>query len=114
MALTSSAIGTTNTTVYTSSGDNAITSIIVCNVITYNPASPTANLAYFSLHAVPNNPGSVGTPSDANLIVNQLPITAGETLSLDQEKLVLSNNDTLVAKSNVGTTLSITISTLPV
>jgi hypothetical protein len=48
------------------------------------------------------------------MIVNALPITAGETLSLDQEKLVLTTNDTLVAKSSVGATLSITISTLPV
>ena len=114
MALKSSAIGTTNTTVFTSTGNNAVTSIIVCNVIEYNPATPTANTAYLSLYAVPNSAGYVGTPTNDNLIVNKLPITAGETLSLDQEKLVLGNNDTLVAKSSVGSTLSITISTLPV
>ncbi len=114
MALSSSAIGTTNTTVYTSSGNNAITSIVVCNVVAYNSATPTANTANLTIYAVPNSGGAVGTASNTNMIVNALPITAGETLSLDQEKLVLTTNDTLVAKSSVGATLSITISTLPV
>jgi hypothetical protein len=110
MALSSTAIGTTNTTVYTSSGNNAITSIIVCNVYAYNPSFPTDHTAKFSLWAV----ASGNSASNTNLIVNAIPITAGETLSLDQEKLVLGNGDTLVALSDSGSTLSITISTLPV
>jgi hypothetical protein len=48
------------------------------------------------------------------MIVNAIPITAGETLSLDQEKLVLANGDSLVAVSSVGTTLVMTLSTLAV
>jgi hypothetical protein len=46
--------------------------------------------------------------------VNAVPITAGETLSLDQEKLVLANGDMLYAKSSVATTLVMAISTLTV
>jgi hypothetical protein len=46
--------------------------------------------------------------------MHAIPITAGETLSLDQEKLVLANGDTLVAKSDTANALVMTISTLAV
>lgn len=110
MALTSTAIALTNTTVYTSSGNNAITTMIICNVNAFNPSSPTANTANFTLYAVPSGQSL----SSTNLIVNAVPITAGETLSLDQEKLVLGNGDTLVAKSDTASALVMTISTLAV
>jgi hypothetical protein len=111
MALKSTIIGTTNTTVYTStvSGTqvgNAITSMIICNY-----GSVTANL---TMYAVPNSGGSVGTATSANIIINSLPIPVGETVSLDQEKLVLDPNDTIVAACDHASTLTITISTLPV
>jgi len=110
MALTSTAIGTTNTTVYASTGSNAITTIIICNVNAFVDATPTLNTAKFTLYAVPNGQ----TLSNTNLIVNSIPLTAGETLSLDQEKLVLGNGDTLVAKSDTANALVMTISTLAV
>jgi len=111
MALTSTLIGTTNTTVYTSSVTapqigNAITCMIVCNT-----GAVSSNL---TLYAVPNNAGSVGTASSSNMIINALAVPAGETVSLDQEKLVLSGNDTIVAVSSQASTLNITLSTLPV
>ena len=107
MALTAALIGTSNTTVYTSSGNNAVTCMMVCN---YH-ASSTSNL---TVYAVPNSTGAVGTASNTNIIVKTLSIPAGETVTLDQEKLVLSNNDTIVALSSVATSLNIVISTLPV
>jgi hypothetical protein len=112
MALNSTLIGTTNTTVYTSSVTgtqvgNAITSMIVCNY-----SNSTA--ATLTLYAVPHNGGTTGTAGNVNMIINALPIPAGETVSLDQEKLVLDPNDTIVAVSSQATTLTITISTLPV
>ena len=63
-----------------------------------------------SLYAVASGQSAGNT----NMIVNAIPITAGETLSLDQEKLVLANGDSLVAVSSVGTTLVMTLSTLAV
>jgi hypothetical protein len=107
MALTAALIGTSNTTVYTSSGNNAVTCMMVCN---YH-ASSTSNL---TVYAVPNNAGAVGTASNTNIIVKTLSIPAGETVTLDQEKLVLAGNDTIVALSSVATALNIVISTLPV
>jgi hypothetical protein len=110
MAITSAAITTTATSVYTSTGSNAITCIIVCNLFQFAASNPALNSTNFYLYAVPGG----GTPADVNLIVNGLPITAGETLSLDQEKLVLENGDKLYAKADDGSTLVMTISTLAV
>jgi len=88
----------------------AITTIMVCNT----SSSTTANL---TLYAVPSSGGagtSIGTAANANMIVNALPIPPNETVSFDQEKLVLGPYDSIQAFSSVATTLSITISTLPV
>ena len=106
MAIKNTAIpATTNTAIYTSSGDNAITTIIVCNT--------TGAAINLTLYAVANNGGAVGTPADGNMIVKTLSVPAGDTVSFDQEKVVLSNNDTITAyASAVG--LTATVSTLAV
>lgn len=114
MAITNTTISSTDTTVYTSSGNNAITTIIICNKSDYVPATPTLNESLLYVYAVPNNAGAVGTASSDNLIVNGLPIPAGETVSLDQEKMVLTNNDTIVAKTDSLSNLVVTVSTLAV
>jgi hypothetical protein len=112
MALTAQLIGSTNTTVYTSVATapvlgNAVTSIILCNT----SGSTTVTV---TIYAVPNSSGSVGSAGPTNMIVNSLSIPPTETVSLDQEKLVLSNNDTIVAIASTGATVSIVISTLAV
>jgi hypothetical protein len=101
MAIVNTAILATNTTLYTSSGNNAITTVIICNT--------GSNDRTLTLHAVPSG-GSVGA---VNMIVNALAVPAGDTVSFDQEKMVLSNGDSLVAVGS-DTGLSATVSTLPV
>jgi hypothetical protein len=99
--------GVNGTTIYTSTGSNAITSIIACN----NSGS-TINL---SLYAVPNGKNAYNNPEC--VIVCALPVPAGETLSLDQEKLVLGNNDVLCAIASSaysGTGIGVVVSTLAV
>jgi len=96
MALTCTAINAANTTLYTSSGNNAITTLIVSNVNTYNPATPTVGQSNLNLFIVPGG----GTPNFANMIVSALPLPAGETFTFDNEKIVMGNNDTLVAISS--------------
>lgn len=93
MALTCNAINAANTTLYTSSGTNAITTLIVSNVNTFNPASPTVGQSNLNLFIVPGG----GTPNFANMIVSALPLPAGETFTFDNEKIVMGNGDTLVA-----------------
>jgi hypothetical protein len=103
--------GTSASTLYTSSVvspqiGNAITCMIICNT-----SGSSVNL---TLYAVPNSAGSAGTASTSNMIISALPIPAGETVSLDQEKLVLSNNDTIQGFGSTANALTFTISTLPV
>jgi hypothetical protein len=115
MALTATAITVTalsggalnGTAIYTSSGNNAITSMIACN-----NSTGAINL---SLYAVPNGKNAYNNPECT--IVSALSIPAGETVSFDQEKLVLGNNDVICAIASStysGTGVSVVVSTLPV
>jgi len=108
MAISNVVLGTSNSTLYTStvSGTqigNAITTMIICNTT----PSTSANL---TLYAVPSG----GSATSSTMIVNALTIPPGETVSLDQEKLVLGSSDTVQGFSSAASTLTFTISTLPV
>jgi hypothetical protein len=106
MAISNSLITNTNSVVYSSVGANAVTSIIICNY-----GASTSNLTLF---AVPSADVSGTTTAVKHTIISVLPIPPGETVSLDQEKLVLSNGDALIAVASVTAMLTFTISTLPV
>ena len=110
MAIDSVAIGTGNTDLYTSVGKNAVTTIMICNTATYIPATPTVGLTYLDLHLVKFGAGITTT----NLIINQLPIPAGETFTFDTEKIILDNGDRVVASSAAPANLVATISTINV
>ena len=101
MALYNTAILATDTTLTSGSGERAITTVIVCNT--------TAGDLPLTLYAVANG-NSAGT---GTMIVNALNVPAGDTVSFDQEKMVLSTGDSLVAVSS-GTGLTATVSTLAV
>ena len=101
MAIYNTAILTTDTTLVSGSGNRAITTVIVCNTGTVDRE--------LTMYAVPSG-GSVGTTS---MIVNALSVPAGDTVSFDQEKMVLGTGDNLVASAD-GTGLSATVSTLAV
>jgi hypothetical protein len=110
MALQSTSIGTSATTLYTSSGDNAITNIMFCNTVPYNPASPSTGLAYLTVYLVKNTE----SPTTTNMVINYMPIPAGETFSFDNEKIILANGDSVRAVADVTATLVATVSSLPV
>ena len=85
---------------------NAITTIMICN---------TGNTdCVLSMWAVPNSNGAIGAASTGNQIINALSVPGGETVSLDQEKLVFGNNDTLVVSSDTANMLTVLISWIPV
>lgn len=93
--------------IYTSSGDNAITTIIACN----NSGSDIT----LTLYAVPNGKNAYNNPECT--IVSALTIPAGDTVSFDQEKFVLGNNDVICGTASIaytGTGVSVVVSTLPV
>lgn len=85
MALTSTILTTTPGDIFHSNGDNAITSIYICN---------TGNItAYFNLYAVPN-----GQPTDlSKVIYYRVPLVSYDTYVIDSEKLILHNGDKLRA-----------------
>lgn len=101
MALYNTPILATDTTLASGSGERAITTVIICNT--------TGGDLPLTLYAVASG-GSAGT---GTMIVNTLNVPAGDTVSFDQEKMVLSTGDALIAASS-GTGLTATVSTLAV
>jgi pectin methylesterase-like acyl-CoA thioesterase len=100
MALYNTAVPTGSAAALLSgSGERAITTVIVCNT--------TAGDLNLSLYAV-----SAATANTA-LIVNALIIPAGDTVTFDQEKMVLATGDALHGLAS-GSGLSATVSTLAV
>lgn len=112
MAITNATIGTSTAAIYTSVGNNAITTVIICNTAAFDPLNPTDNQVKLTLHAVPNG-GSATAPATNTTIVKELVIPAGETVTFDQEKMVLADGDMLVAKGDVANLVA-TVSTLAV
>ena len=103
----------TDTTLYTSSGTNAITVMIFCNTATPNTSDETVNAVSLELSVVVGGQAV----SDSNCIVKNLVIPAGETVFFDTERLVLSNTDFVSGKltSIDGTgSITATVSTLTV
>lgn len=111
MAITSTQLtGTGLTTVYTSSSSNAITTMIICNTGAVNLTDETVNACNLTLHLV----AASSSATVVNKVISNLNIPAGETVFFSDERIVLGNNDTVVAQASVANLLSITISTLPV
>jgi type V secretory pathway adhesin AidA len=111
------------TQVYVSSGDNAITTIALCNTGAPNLTDETVNSIDVNVYLVSPN----GTYADnqtigaGSLIVSKLTIPAGETVFLSEERIVLSNTDYVsvgyspsTGASTVSNLLTVTVSTLPV
>jgi len=114
---------TSPTTVYVSSGDNAITTIALCNTGTPDLADETVNSIDVNVYLVAPNGTYVDnrTINVGSLIVSKLTVPAGETVFLSEERIVLSNTDYVAVgyspstgASTVSNLLTVTVSTLPV
>ena len=114
---------TTPTTVYTSSGNNAITCIAICNTGTISLTDETSESVDINIYIVSPSGGgdNINTTGSNSLIVKQLTVPAGETVFFNDEKFVLANNDSIRvgyqmsnAASPVSNLLNVTVSTLPV
>jgi hypothetical protein len=111
MAINSTRLTTTgDTALYTSSGVNAVTLIVVCNTGTPNPADETINSCTLQLNLVKSGV----LASDANAIVKNLLIPAGETVFFSEERIVLDTGDTISGAASATNLLSITVSTIAV
>jgi len=113
---------TSPTTVYTSSNNNAVTCIAICNTGAVSLTDETVNSADVNVYVVsPSGGGDNTTISSGSLIVKQLIIPAGETVFFNDEKFVLANTDYIAVgyqmtggASPAGNLLTVTVSTLPV
>lgn len=116
MAITNTPVtGTGSTTVYTSSGTNAVVTIIICNIGAPNASDESINSCTVDLFAVKSGDSAdTGGQVFGNKIVSELTVPAGETVFFSDEKIILENGDFIVAKAGTGALLSITVSTLAV
>ena len=103
----------TDTTLYTSTGENAITVMIFCNTGTVDPADESVNAVKLWLHVI----SSGSTVSDSFAIAKNLTIPPGETVFFDTERLVLGNGQFISGRllaTNGNGSITATISTLAV
>jgi hypothetical protein len=114
---------TAPTTVYTSSGNNAVTCISICNTGTISLTDETSQSVDINIYIVSPSGGgdNINTTGSNSLIVKQLTVPAGETIFFNDEKFVLANTDYIAvgyqmsnAASPVTNLLNVTVSTLPV
>jgi hypothetical protein len=107
---------TSPTTVYVSSGDNAITTIALCNTGAPDLADETVNSIDVNVYLVAPN----GTYADnrtinvGSLIVSKLTVPAGETVFLSEERIVLESGDEIWVGTSTASRLSATVSVLAV
>jgi hypothetical protein len=88
----------------------AITSILVCNNATPNPAHEEDGITGFDLHIIKRGEAR-GT---RNQVLNSLQLPAGETFTLDSEKIVLESGDKIDILGDSPTVLSATVSWMTV
>jgi hypothetical protein len=87
-----------STAVLTSSGNNAITSMVFCNT--------TAGSVTLTVYLVPSG----GSAGDSTTIVKSLTIVANDTYVFDTSKFILSNGDALRAISDTNNAVTATVS----
>ena len=102
MAITSIALDTAATTIYTSSSTNgdAVTTMYFCN--------RDSTTRTFSLYLVPSG----GSANVNNIAYSNKTVTAGDTYIIDWEKLVLSTGDMIQATSNTANAIVASVSTI--
>lgn len=102
MAITNTTIGNTETIVYTSSGDSAVSVIYVCNT--------SASTVTFDVHLAPFGEGAAVT----NQIYKEISLDANDTYILDTEKIFLSDQDRIVMVASDASALRCTVSSVQV
>jgi hypothetical protein len=91
-------IATDKTQVFVSTGENAITCLIFCN--TSNTDDEV------TVWVVP----STQPAGDANMIVKSMPLPAGETFSIDTERFILGDSDSIQAQATQDDLITATVS----
>tara|TARA_B100000497_G_C7258240_1_gene183489 strand:- start:18 stop:356 length:339 start_codon:yes stop_codon:yes gene_type:complete len=85
---------------------HVITTVIFTNTAVPDPLDDTSGETTLTAHLVESG-GSVGA---VNMVINSLPIAAGETFVMDTEKLVLEAGDSMQVLSGSPNNLVATLS----
>lgn len=105
MAINNTRLFTTAaTTVFTSVGQQAITTMYICNT--------TGSDVAVNVYCI-NSSDSSG-PSNDNKIYSALEITANDTYVISTERIMLDNNDMIDVESNVADAVTVTVSSFSV
>lgn len=102
MAITNTLVATTVTSVFYSTGENAVTTMFFCNT----SASTDTDI---DVYLVPGGTGTIGTSTQ---IIKTLSLPATETFVFDAEKLILEQDDAVYAKASVNGIVVATISSV--
>lgn len=98
MPIAQSAVGTSPTTIYTSSGETATTVILLMN--------DHVSAVVVQVYVVPNG----GTAQASTQIIKDLSIDAADTYILNTEKFILSNGDTVQVTADTASAVYATTS----
>jgi hypothetical protein len=110
MAIANLDIQNTAQSILTVPVDNTyvVTTMMIVNTAAPDPNDDTAGLTYLTAHIVSG--GSVGDINNTNMVINSIPLAAGETFVWDTEKIVLGATDSVVLLSTTPNNLSATVS----
>ena len=100
MSIVNTQVQSVDTQVFLAAGQQAVTTIVACNVSTV-----TSTLSMF---AVPYG----GNPGPSTQILNNVVLPGGETFAFDKERFVLEDNDAFYAKSSIANAITVTISSV--
>ncbi len=100
MAILNSNVTTVATSIYTSTGNSAITTIHLCNY--------SANPVQANLYLVPNG----GVASNDNIIYANTNVSSYNTLIVYAEKFILSNGDAVYANVSADASVTATVSSI--
>ena len=110
MAIVNASILTTDTTILTVPPGKkyALTTLLICNNGVNDGSG--VNDTQVDVHVIPDGQSK----SDANRIINDLPIDSADTFTFSTERLILEEGDTVVCVGGSPTVLSATLSFLEV
>jgi hypothetical protein len=94
----------------------AITTIVLCNVLTPNPVDEAENSCNVNIYVVPADPvtGFGNSIGSSTLLVSNLPVPAGETVFFAEERLVLEPGDAIFVGTSTANAICATVSSLQV
>jgi len=94
----------------------AVTTIVLCNVLTPDPSNEAFNSCNVNIYIVPlSAPAGFGNSvGNSTLLVSNLPVPAGETVFFAEERMVLDSGDAIFVGTSVANAICVTVSSLQV